>query len=172
MAWQSSRVNVLTTADGQLEIYERQEGAVIACHPLSQGKGEVIKNRDHYRDKTKQIADLEKEIAESLGSDLGPRICHQLKQTDPCYYKDKLRGVKRHLARLAALPDAQLAHLADKEVLKVSTLVDYLSAWEANPERMKEVGQPVVKEQPLIDRSGELACYEELTQQEASHELH
>ena len=66
MAWQSSRVNVLTTPDGQLEIYERQEGTVIACHPLSQGKGEVIKNKDHYRDKTKQIADLEEAITASL----------------------------------------------------------------------------------------------------------
>jgi transposase len=102
MAWQSSRVNVLTTPDGQLEIYERQEGTVIACHPLSQGKGEVIKNKDHYRDKTKQIADLEEEITASLGSDLGPRLCHQLKKADPCYYKDKLRGVQRHLTRLAS----------------------------------------------------------------------
>jgi hypothetical protein len=180
MLWQRGRVNVLATADGQLQIYERQNGGLIASHPLSQGKGAIVKKGHPYRDKTSPIADMEADIKASLGAELGQRLCQQLKRTDPHYYKDKLRGVKRHLTRLAALPTEQLAHLAHKEGLRVSTLLDYLNAWEAHPERMKGIGVSVENEQPLTGPAQEgLSRYGKLTQtgsahftREVAHELH
>ncbi|WP_459874184.1 Mu transposase domain-containing protein, partial [Endothiovibrio diazotrophicus] len=62
MAWQSGRVHALATADGQLEIYALPGGERIATHPLSQGKGAIIKNLNHYRDKAQMVADLEADI--------------------------------------------------------------------------------------------------------------
>jgi len=175
-AYQSSRVNVLASPDGQLHIYALPGGECIARHPLSHGKGAIVKNGDHYRDKAQQVADLEADIQATLGKDLGQRLCHQLRQTDPPQYKDKLRGLKRHLHRLQAVPEAQLAYLADKEGLKVGTLLDYLSAWEANPERMAQWGQEEVTSTPAAPPpvNGSLSAYGYLTQSpdsEVAHEL-
>lgn len=173
MAFQSGRVNALATADGQLFIHALPHGELIARHTLSTGSGAIIKNGDHYRDKAQQVADLEATIHAALGATLGPRLCHQLRQTEPYQYKDKLRGVKRHLERLKALPEAQLAYLVDKEGLKVSTLLEYLCAWEAHPERLAQWGQCDQSPAASGSTNTQLAPYGSLTQtkQEVSHEL-
>lgn len=161
MAYQQGRVKVLATPDGQLVIQDAQSGECIATHPLNAGKGVIVKNSDHYRNKSQRIAVLEEEIAAALGADLGPRLCRQLKQADPSYYADKLRGVRRHLDRLARLPQAQLAYLADQEGLKMSTLLDSLSAWEAHPERLESPAPEPLQVTPRPER---LASYAGLTQ--------
>jgi transposase len=174
MAYQSGRVNVLATAEGQLHIYAPCGGERIASHPLSQGKGEIVKNGDHYRDKAQQVAELEAEIEQALG-EAGRRLCEQLRRTEPQHYKDKLRGVKRHLARLGALPEAELAYLADKAGLKVSTLLDYVSAWEANPERFTQRTHAGVTNPASPQGCAPLAAYGSLTRkehEEATHGLH
>lgn len=175
MAYQSGRVNVLATPDGQLHIYALAGGQPIASHPLSQGKGEIVKNGDHYRDKAQQVADLEAEIEQALGEQLGQRLCRQLRQSESPHYKDKLRGVKRHLARLRALPKAELAHLADKEGLKISTLLDYLSAWESNPQRFEQRANRAAETAAATQASAHLSDYASLTRQEpqeVAHGLH
>ncbi|MBN2887322.1 MAG: IS21 family transposase [Chromatiaceae bacterium] len=175
MAYQSGRVNVLAAPDGQLHIYAVPGGERIASHPLSQGKGVIVKNGDHYRDKARQVADLEAEIGQALGEALGRRLCRQVRRTEPQHYKDKLRGVKRHLSRLRALPEAELALLADKDGLKVSTLLEYLGAWEANPERFAQRANPGVATPASPQADAHLSVYSALTRQdpeEVAHGLH
>lgn len=175
MAYQSGRVNVLATPDGHLHIYAVPGGEHLASHPLSPGKGAIVKNGDHYRDKARQAADLEAEIGEALGEEVGRRLCRQLRQSEPQNYKDKLRGVKRHLPRLRALPETELALLADRPGLKVSTLLDYLGAWEANPERFAQRGNRGVETPTGPHADDHLAAYGTLTRQdsdEVTHELH
>ena len=175
MAYQSGRVNVLATPDGHLHIYAVPGGEHLASHPLSPGKGAIVKNGDHYRDKARQAADLEAEIGEALGEEVGRRLCRQLRQSEPQNYKDKLRGVKRHLPRLRALPETELALLADRPGLKVSTLLDYLGAWEANPERFAQRGNCGVETPTGPHADDRLAAYGTLTRQdsdEVTHELH
>ena len=138
LAYQQGQVRVVVTPEGQLAIHDPHTGQCIATHALSADKGVIIKNNDHYRDKSRPLAELEREVAAALGEELGVRLCRQLKQTDPAYYADKLRGLKRHLDRLARLPAEHLARLADREGLELTPLLDYLSAWEAHPERLTE----------------------------------
>ncbi|MFU8839024.1 MAG: IS21 family transposase [Thiohalomonadaceae bacterium] len=171
MAYQGSRVYALASPDGQLHLHA-QDGERLASHPLHPGKGAIIKNGDHYRDKSQAIAQLEAIIQQALGGSLGQRLCQQLRQTESQHYKDKLRGVKRHLARLQALPVAQLEDLAQRPGLKVGTLVDYLNAWEANPQRMRQrdSAPPMPSLAPAPDG---LSVYRALTtRQEVRHEFH
>jgi hypothetical protein len=175
MAYQSGRINALATPDGQLHLYALPGGEHIASHALSQGKGEIVKNADHYRDKARAVADLEADIAQALGEALGQRLCEQLRRTEPQHYKDKLRGVKRHLTRLGALPEIELAHLADKEGLTVSTLLEYVSAWEANPERFTRRDTHGVTTPASSPTGVHLAAYAKLTRQvseEVTHGVH
>ncbi len=178
MRYQSGRIHVLATPEGQLELYDRQDGSLIATHTLSQGKGQIVKNGDHYRDKAQQLLEMEQTIQTTLGDELATPLCYQLKQTDPCQYKDKLRGVIRHLERLKRLPSDQLAQLAQREGLTITFLLDYLSSWEANPERMETIEPPTAPESEESPHPEGLTDYAILTQpsheltQEAPHELH
>ncbi len=172
MAFQAGRVNVLATPDGQLHIYAQPSGELIARHTLNPGKGALVKNGDHYRDKARQIADLEADIEQALGNPLGRRVCHQLRQSEPQHYKDQLRGVRRHLERLRALPETLLAELAGRTGLRVSTVLAYLGAWEANPERFAERTRVTP---PGSAAGANLSPYADLTRptrQETTHGLH
>lgn len=84
-------------------------------------------------------------------------------------------GYERHLPRLRALPETELALLADREGHKVSTLLDYLGAWEANPERFAQRAEHPATTPATTEAGVHLAAYSTLTQQdheEAPHGLH
>ncbi len=49
-----------------------ESGREIARHRLSEGKGEIIRNSDHHRDKEARIADLEAGIAGLVGEETAP----------------------------------------------------------------------------------------------------
>jgi hypothetical protein len=81
-AYQRSRVGVAESA-GRLQVIDRETGAVVAERILTTGKGEIVKNTDHYRDRTQQIADHEEALRQQLGEEAGGRICDLLKRTSP-----------------------------------------------------------------------------------------
>ena len=174
MLWQRGQVNVLATVDGQLLIYDRQQGQCIATHPLNQGKGAIIKNGDHYRDKQAASEEMEKHIAAVLGDELSNRLCQQLHRTDPQQYRDKLRGVKRHLSRLQELPRELLLTWADKEGLNITRLLEYLTAWEAHPERFREYLESDMEPESPSQNKTSLAGYAELTERQGGliHVVH
>ena len=105
-------------------------------HQLSFGKGQIIKNRDHYRDKSLQIADYEKVIQAQLGEKLGQDLCQRLKLTSSVIYKDQLAGLKKLLAKQTQVPLELLAQLAKRNELKVSQIRDYLEIYANDPQRL------------------------------------
>jgi len=136
MAYQQARVGVRVEGS-QLLLSDLETGAEIARHGISQGKGEVIRNNDHYRDKQARISDLESEIIERLGDVEGEALCGLLKQTSPRIYKDQLAGVKALLKR-HAMPQALLSRLIDRPALTATQVRDYLEAYAAHPERLND----------------------------------
>lgn len=175
MAYQSARVSVVASPDGQLRIHAAPGGACIATHTLHPGKGAILKNRDHYRDKAQAVAELEAEIQASLGDELGPRLCQRVRASEPRHYTDQLRGLKRHLSRLQQLPHAAWTRLLDKDRLTVLGLLEYLSAFEANPERFEQRDQTRAPTPDDRLQADALTRYAGLTQPanpEANHGLH
>jgi hypothetical protein len=61
LAYQRATVAVLEE-DGQLVICALDSGEVVARHPLACGKGAVLKNTHHDRDRVQQIAELEEDL--------------------------------------------------------------------------------------------------------------
>lgn len=134
MAYQQARVGVRVEGS-KLLLSDLESGAEIARHGISQGKGEVIRNNDHYRDKQARISDLESAIIERLGETEGEALCGLLKQTSPRIYKDQLAGVKALLKR-HEMPRALLSRLIDRPALTATQVRDYLEAYTAHPERL------------------------------------
>jgi len=136
IAYQQARVGVRVEGS-QLLLSDLETGTEIARHGISQGKGVVIKNNDHYRDKQSRISDLESEIIERLGDVEGEVLCGLLKQTSPRIYKDQLAGVKALLKR-HEMPQALLSRLIDRPTLTATQIRDYLEAYAAHPERLND----------------------------------
>ncbi len=135
MIYQRIRVGVRVEM-AQLVLSDLETGKEVARHGLSHGKGEVIKNNDHYRDKQAQIADLEELISQQIGEAVGKRLCALLKQTSPRIYKDQLVGLKSLLKR-HEMPSELLTKLCDRPALTTTQIRDHLEAYAAHPERWR-----------------------------------
>ncbi|MCA9971902.1 MAG: transposase, partial [Anaerolineales bacterium] len=176
LAFQRGRVRVVATPDGQLRLHHADTGELVATHPLHPGKGALVKNGDHYRDKAKARAELEAELEAALGHELGQALCAQLRQRDRAYYLDKLRGARRYLPRLQRLPPALLQGLlARPGGLSIRQMSEYLDAFEAHPERaLRLFSEPRDAAATKRTESTLLSAYRTLTgtEQESGHELH
>ena len=135
LAYRRSRVGVLEE-NGRLVICDLHTGEVVARHALACGKGEIVKNTNHYRDREKRIAALEEELHERLGKPPGRRLCALLKAGEPRIYKDQLQGAKQVPGAHEDLDPALLAYLCGKPYLSARMLRAYLQAYTAHPERL------------------------------------
>lgn len=160
MIYQSSKV--LAKEEGQrLEIRDIVTKEVIAEHTLSNGKGEIIKNTNHYRDYSKMISDKEREVDEITGTEVSEKIFKVIKTTSPKIYKDQLAGL---ITVLKPYRDNEslkevLTQLSERSRLTVTFIRDYLGAvyTEREVSTVVESGE----------FSGMLAAYGNLSTKEA-----
>ena len=169
MAYQRCSVGVRDSG-AQLHVDDLETGLEITCHTVCPEKGIVIRNTDHYRDRTQQISDYEQAIGLSIGNDYGSQLCALLKITSPKIYKDQLAGAGRILTSHAALPVTVLDRLLSRPRLTASGLRDYLDAYAEHSERLQDPQLPPLKIAPDDDVG--LARYAGLTAQEKRHEFH
>ncbi len=165
LAYQQARVGV--REDGtQLVLSALDSGQEIARHDLSPGKGAILKNTDHYRNKQELITELETFIGQHLGDPAGSPLCALLKHTNPGIYKDQLRGLKALLKRYP-MPSALLVRLCNRTQLTTSQIGEYLAAYAAHPERWQAQQEPPAEpsERPSGHRA--LLPYAVLTQPDA-----
>ncbi len=139
MTYQCARVGVITQ-NGQLLISDLATGEIVAEHLIRQEKGQVIKNRDHYRDKAQRIENLEADVLQLLGrSQNSQALCALLKNTSPGIYKDQLVGAKQilnaHIKQHGEIDAQLLARLIDTPRLTATGLRDRLAAYQQHPER-------------------------------------
>jgi len=137
MKYQSSTVRVKEEG-AKLVIRDSESSEVIATHDISQRKGEIIKNNNHYRDYQKLTSDREQEISEIIGSELSETLCKIIKVTSPKIYKDQLAGLIQVLSKHKH-PDGEknivenlkeaLSHLKERPRLTVTFIREYLAAF-------------------------------------------
>lgn len=127
MAYQSAVVGV-SVLEAQLRICDLESGELIATHPLSTAKGQVIKNTHHYRDHSQRITDLETAIQDLVGQAVGERLCRVLKATSPRIYKDQLVAVWRLLSQPEGIDPELMERLSRRAELTATTLKRYLEA--------------------------------------------
>ena len=120
--------------NGALHISELGTGQVIAEHTVCLDKGQILKNRHHYRELSLRIETLEKDLHELLPlSAVVTQLCALLKATSPKIYKDQLAGAKQVLSKqikhYGPIPEAELAQLIDTPRLTARGLKERLTAW-------------------------------------------
>jgi len=165
MIYQSSKV--LVAEKGQkLEIRDIGRKEVIAEHRLSSGKGEIIKNTNHYRDHGKMISGYEQEIREIAGMEVSGRLFKIIKASSPKIYKDQLAGLVSVLKRYRDKERLKevLNRLSKRYHLTVTFIRDYLEAvyTEREPSTAMCSGRELM---------GMLAAYDNVSAKEAvTHE--
>ena len=167
MRWQQARVGVRQT-ENTLLISELNQGELIASHLLCEDKGQIIKNRHHYRDPLQRIIDLEVQIAEQVGEDIATVLCEQLKRTEPKIYKDQLVATRTLLRKHAPVDIELIAQLAQRPRLSATRLRDYLEATHAAVQRERNP-EPI----PINTSALDLSAYHRVgrsTGQEVTHE--
>jgi len=147
------------------EVYVREHTGKLLIHDIAgervttwksgASKGEVFKNRNHYRDPAEQTGELEAEVLAMLGKDNGAEICQRIRQANPKIYKDQLRGLCRELKRLGVIEMPIMARLLDREAMSVRQLVEAVEAWRAHPQRLQE-------EKPVQGNPAALLAYGEV----------
>jgi len=144
LAYQQSTV-LIELIDDQLVIRDPLEANEIARHQLQPGKGQIVKNTDHYRDGAARIADYEASLRQLTGDAKGRQLCILLKQTSPKIYKDQLRAAIEVLTPLGDIEDRLLERLIERPRLTATQLSDYVAAYQHNPdgfERVQDKHQP------------------------------
>ncbi len=168
MAYQRARVGVDEHA-AHLLIFDMDSDREIARHHCCLGKGRIIQNRDHYRDRTQQIADYEAAIAEQIGADYGRQLCVLLKTTSPRIYKDQLAGARRILGQHGPLSVALLERMIDRPHLTATGLRDYLAAYVSHEERLQP---PLASSNTTAATHTALRRYADLVVEEVQHDFH
>lgn len=162
MAYQRCRVGVKAEGDTLL-IHDLDSSEPLARHALCPGKGQVIRNRDHYRDRSQQIGDYEVRVTARLGQHNGERLCALLRATSPKIYKDQLVGADQVLAGYETVPASVMDRVLDRSSLTATGLRDLLAAYTRHAERITvplEAGKlsaPIgARPNPALQRYSEL----------------
>jgi len=178
MVYQSTRVGV-SNEKGQLLIGDLETGELIAQHLIRIEKGQIIKNRDHYRDKAQRIENLEADILQCLGqAENSQALCALLKATSPNIYKDQLVGAKQllnaHIKQYGEIDAQLLSRLIDTPRLTATGLRDRLAAYQQHPQR--ESTEELQPQQGQNKANTSLARYSMLNGQPSgqgeSHAIH
>lgn len=166
MAYQRHSVRV-EEVNHQLHIFDLESHERIACHPLSSGRGDILKNTDHYRDKQQRIEQLEQQLSDLIGEAFAVQVSQCLKESLPKHHKDQLTGVISLFKQMPPSPEL-LEKLCQRPGLTATRVRDFLQAYQAAPQRLKEARD----EQAKPVSTGQLAAYGALFDKENEHVRH
>lgn len=166
MAYQRHSVRV-EEVNHQLHIFDLESHERIACHPLSSGRGDILKNTDHYRDKQQRIEQLEQQLSDLIGEAFAVQVSQCLKESLPKHHKDQLTGVISLFKPMPPSPEL-LEKLCQRPGLTATRVRDFLQAYQAAPQRLKEARD----EQAKPVSTGQLAAYGALFDKENEHVRH
>lgn len=137
MVYQRGQIGV-REMDGELHVVDLETGELVATHALATGKGQTVRNSHHYRDRTRQVEELEAAIAGCIGAELGSRLCARLRASEPRIYRDQLLAVSRMLEAGPVPAPEVLEQLAEREGLTATRFKHYLEANRCAEQRGRE----------------------------------
>ena len=105
ISWRGNKYSVPCEYQQQKVLVKEEEGILkikagkveqeIAFHKVSSGKGETIRNNNHYRDYGKVLADLKTELLEIFSQyESGSELIEKLLRDNPVNPRDQLRAVR------------------------------------------------------------------------------
>ena len=151
MAYQRIQVGV-RAAEGQLLIFDSRTTKESARHTLHSGKGNIIKNNNHYRDLSQTIDQHETDIGEQTGTALGQRLCQCLQAAFPDNYKDQLAAFNSILSRHQPPNLELLERLSPRPRFSARQAQAFLEAYQSHPERLLQPDHVAAPSSALVQQ--------------------
>lgn len=149
MAYQRQTVLVRETS-GYMVVLDRAMEE-ITRHEVYAGKGAILKNGDHYRNKEITITKLEKDIDDVIRPVPTASLLSLIKETSPEIYKDQLVGLLQILHRHGPVSAELMAWICDRPSLTATQFRTFL---EVGPELMARRAR-----NDVVTRTGDLSRY-------------
>ena len=90
----------LCEQDGRLTVYSAETGKFITEHEVPSGKGVLVRNSSHLRDRSSSLDELEREVSALLpASASAGAFLSRLRAEKPRYYRDNLLLLRRRQGR-------------------------------------------------------------------------
>lgn len=123
-----NQVYVSETSEGQLIIRESAEGPEIAKHLIHKGKGKLIQDRQHTRDRTKGIDEYINSLAHKFGDvKLAQYFLEHVRKEKPRYIRDQLQLISKQVkAHEPTLLNHALRGCVEKKLFSASDFTDYI----------------------------------------------
>jgi transposase len=135
-------VEIRVTPDKQLVAFDPATGEELARHPLHAGKGKLIKNTNHARDRSKGIGAYMEHVAARFPEPAQARsYLAVIREQKPRYIRDQLQWIDRHAKD--ADPDVlaqALAYCLKHRLYQATDFVDALHYYAA----LKSAAAPAV----------------------------
>ncbi len=169
MRYQRGRVGVQAD-ETQLHILDLESGEIVATHTLATGKGQTVRNTDHYRDRRQQIETLEAAIGERVGEQTGARLCARLRASNPRIYRDQVAAVHALLESGPPPAPGLVEDLAGREGMTATRFKAQLQAAHRAQERGRDLAADA--DEPAVDAQAlALSAYAHLGQSAGQEEL-
>jgi len=98
------------------------------------------------------VSKLEADISARIGSDVGHRLCQQLKRSEPKIYKDQLVAARDLLKRHEPVDPVLITTLAERPGMTATRLQSYLEAAQAAVLRERQP-EPLPEPKETLDLS-------------------
>ena len=115
----------LCERDGRLTVYSAETGKFVTDHEVCPGKGVLVRNSSHLRDRSSSLDELEREVSSLLPADASVgSFLSLLRAEKPRYYRDSLLLLRRRQGRYARATLAEaFSSCLEHRVLNANSLM-------------------------------------------------
>src|SRR5690554_1883550 len=116
----------IAVKNSELLIYKTRDGDLIAKHKISHGKGQLIQNKNHTRDRSKGIDSYIETVADYFTDfDLAKAYITEIRKVYPRYIRDQLQIILRKIKQTKQqIIDLALAECVKKKLFCATDFVD------------------------------------------------
>ena len=120
------KVYIETTDDNHLLIRETKNGVIIAKHKIDLGKGELIQDSNHKRDRTKGIGSYITTVASSFNDkDKAKGYLEKIRENRPRYIRDQLQMIAKQTKKYnERILDLALDECLRRQLFSATEFVD------------------------------------------------
>lgn len=144
---------VRVSEENRLIIYEEATGHILAEHPLCVSKkGELVRNHNHGRDRSKGIDDYLEHVAKQFRqTEQARHDLREIRRRKPRYIRDQLQAIEKGLSEAAdpKVADQALNYCLKYELYRATDLTDALRHFKEQQQRQTAPQSVPSKPKPL-----------------------
>ncbi|WP_311975626.1 MULTISPECIES: IS21 family transposase [Bacillales] len=154
-------VQIVIQREQELFIYDSETGEYLGKHTIAHGKGKLIQNRNHLRDRTKGINAYIKRVANQFEQpDVAKEYLEHIRKAYPRYIRDQLQLIQKKLAHSpASLCSQALQKCIELQLYSASEFTDMVGYLQRQ-HRLNTSGKAVQvnRIQSLQEESHSILC--------------